>query len=151
MLKNKWMNKRGDIAVTLLILMAVVLVSTSLFIFNTNTNKVSAEITDSRFLDKTYFKEDRINFYVNEAIEKAIIGFNGDKAKFIEKFKSELDKYNITAVGNEIENIKNNINEGNIEVKDKKLIVSIKIKIDDKLEDKVIISYLYDKKFEKSF
>lgn len=145
------MNKRGDISVLLLVLMTIVLTGAALFIFNTNTGSVGTEIINSRFLDKIYFKEDKIDFYVNEAIESSLFGFDRSEKDFVSKFKKEIDNYSETDVWNELEKIKNNFNEENVEISGNEVTVKISVKIDENLEDKLIVSHLYEKSFKKSF
>lgn len=148
-------NKRANIPITLLVLMALVLTLAALYSFNTHVSRVSGEVKDSRFLDYIYSKENEVNFYINDIMEKAIAktGTINPNAKslFIDNFKRELLKYkkNQTLVPEELNQIEQQINMENIDINDKKISINLNIKIEKKFQDKFIISYLYNKKFLK--
>lgn len=146
-------NKRANIPITLLVLMSLVLTVYALYSFNTNTNKISTEIKDSRFLDYVYSRENEINFYVNNIVEKAALKSSGDRSLFIDNFKKELLKYkkNETFAPEELSQVEGQINNENVEINDKEVSVNLSVKIEKKFQDKFIISYLYNKKFSKGF
>lgn len=150
-------NKRANIPITLLVLMALVLTLAALYSFNTHANRVSAEIKDSRFLDYIYSKENEINFYINDIVEKAAVktvAINPDtKSLFMDNFKKELLKYkkNETFAPEELSQVEQQINLNNIEINDREVSINLSIKIEKKFQDKFIISYLYNKKFSKGF
>ena len=126
------MNKKGDVAVTVLVFMAVVLVGATLFIFNTNTTKVRKDIVSPEILEGVYYRGNLINFYVQEAFESS---------DSIEEFKSNLGRYNQTEVGKDLEKLKKNFGEFS-----NPLI--LKIEIDETIEG-FIIRYLYEREFVK--
>ncbi|MFH1592157.1 MAG: hypothetical protein ABIB47_02195 [Candidatus Woesearchaeota archaeon] len=66
-------NKRGDITVTLLIILVFVLAVSSLFIFITSSRNVEARIFDARAVSTLFYaREDFGNFYLQQAGEEAI-------------------------------------------------------------------------------
>ena len=113
--------------------MALVLTATSLFIFNVNSSKVSGEIINSRVLDLVYFKQNLINFYVQEAFENS---------KSFDDFKNILNNYNNTIVGKDLEKIGEGVER---DFSDKLLL---KIEISEEYEG-IIIRYLYEKEFAR--
>ena len=156
-MKKNVKNKRANIPITLLVLMTLVLTVSALYSFNTHVNKVSTEVKDSRFLDYIYAQENKINFYIDDMMEKAVVKTvvidSDTKSFFIDNFKKELLKYkkNETLVPEELNQIEQQINLENVNIKDKEISINISIKIEKKFQDKFIISYLYTKKFSKGF
>jgi len=139
------MNKKADLAVTLLVFMAVALAGAASVIFITNSGSFEAEIADARFIDKVYLKEGEINFYINEAMEKAVEDFNKEQDsedKLINDFKQELGKYNLPELkqaGEQVDEIK---------IENNKTIAEFKIELRDE-EEIFSVVYTYNKKFEK--
>ena len=146
-------NKRANIPITLLVLMTLVLTIAALYSFNVHINNVSAEVKDSRFLDYIYSKENEINFYINDMMEKSIVKSAGDKSLFIDNFKKELLKYrkNEILVPEELNQVEQQVNMDNIKIDNKEVSMNLSIKIERKFQDKFIISYLYNKRFSKNF
>ncbi len=150
-------NKKANIAITLLVLMALTLTLAALYAFNTHVNKVSTEISDSRFLDHIYAKENEINFYINDIMEKAILKTGqispDTRVVFLDNFRKELLKHkqddNFTT--EELAQVEQQLTLGNIEINNKEILITLSIKIEKKFQDKFIISYLYNKKFTKGF
>ncbi len=142
-------NKKADVAITLLVLMTLVLSISALFIFNINSRSVGAEITNAKYLDSVYLRENEINFYVNEMIENSVeLGTN--KTKFIENFKKQLELYK-KADGNytieELGQVEEQIDK--IKIENNKVFFDLSIVIINNFDD-VKISYSYTKTFEKS-
>lgn len=147
-------GKKADVAITLLVLMTLALTLATLYMFNTHVNKVSSTIQDSRFLDKIYYNEEKINFYTNEIVEKAIASMKGKtKEEFIDNFKKELEKYkkNETYIVDGLSQLDEQLNVNNVEISDKEVSISFNIKIDEKYKEKFIVSYAYNKKFTRNF
>lgn len=146
---NKKMNKRADIAVLLLVLMTLVLAVSVLTMFYRNTQNSGLQIEDSRFLDVVYSDEIKINFYINEIMDKAVVDLHGDKQKFIENFKNELLKYKISEnfVIPEMSQLDSQLNENNIRISDGIIFIKLSIKIEKNFSDGAKISYLYEKEF----
>lgn len=153
------MNKKGtSIAIVLLVLMALTLSLLALYSFNKKTGNFSVVVKDARFLDEVYARENEVNFYVNNIIEKAVMGIdknNFDKTRFIENFKKELLKYKRKqgwAVF-ELSQVESQINENAVEIiqngENKTVSVTFSIKIEKNFDDKFLSSYLYEKKFER--
>ncbi len=146
---NKKMNKRADIAVLLLVLMTLVLAVSVLTMFYRNTQNSGLQIEDSRFLDVVYSDEIKINFYINEIMDKAVVDLHGDKQKFIENFKNELLKYKISEnfVIPEMSQLDSQLNENNIRISDGIIFIKFSVKIEKIFSDGAKVSYLYEKEF----
>tara|TARA_Y100000310_G_scaffold339732_1_gene433360 strand:- start:612 stop:1067 length:456 start_codon:yes stop_codon:yes gene_type:complete len=148
------MNKRADLAVTLLVLMTLVLTGASLFIFNSNTGKVKIEITDARFLDEIYLVENEINFYIQDMIENSIEK-DITEEKFIQKFQIELEKHKDKKgkyIIEELSQVKEKINENRLDVvieNNEVLINNLNIRIIRKFEDKLDVTYVSNKQFKE--
>lgn len=164
-------NKKADLAVTLLIFMAVALATATIFIFINSSGKIEAEITDARFLDKIYAKEEILNFYINEIMENTIkttkesAGFESNFEKdFPTNFLGELEKYKINGkfILEELQQVQAQVYENSnvfIFEKDaenaekvKKVTAEFQITLEDNVaEEKELFSavYIYTKKFEK--
>lgn len=67
------MNKKGDVAVNMIVLMTLVLVAVTIMSFFIYNGKIQAKITDARFLDNIYTPEENARFYISDAGEKAIV------------------------------------------------------------------------------
>jgi len=73
------MNRRGDIQVTILVLLAVMLFTASLFVFYTNERFKERAIQDADFLGDIYFLEDNnIPWHINQAVLSV---YNAEKKK----------------------------------------------------------------------
>lgn len=135
-------NKKGDFAVTLLVFMTVALVLGTSFIFATDLNKIEEKIADAGFLNKIYLDKEKIDFYIQESMEKAG-GISQNKEDFIFNFKKEIKNYQSELV---------NFNEifsqaENCEIEDKKAIMKFKFQMSYD-EDIFSVVYNYDKQFE---
>lgn len=146
-------KKGGPIDITILVFMALVLAGGTLVIFYLNGNYVSSNIQDSRFLQETYIKEGKMDFYINEMMQNSISKINNREnpvPEFFDNFKIELQKYktNGTYVFSDLIELEK-INEENIQFSDGKLILSVNINLKQEFEDKFIVNYNYNKQFEK--
>lgn len=142
----KVMNKKGDIAILALVMLSVILLGSTLFVFYTNSAKISSEINDARMLNAIYIKEQQIDFYVNEAVDRSFKK-SFDENSFLLEFKNNLRFYdkNDILVREELLKIAEEVNENNIEY-GKELVLNIKTEIVVKEKD-MIVSYNYDKGF----
>jgi len=151
---NLGTNKRADISVSLLVLMTIVLLISSIFIFITNINKVGAEVIDVKFIDEVYVRENEIDFYVNEAMTRAVKNFDQGYGKqdFIVQFKKELENYKVDGeyVLKELGDVEKQITENNIKIEDNKVSINLIIKIIDDTGE-FSIAYSYQKEFKKNF
>lgn len=66
-------NKRGDIAVVVLVILALISTSAALFSFVTSSGGVEMKISDFKFIDSSYQKQNLAEFYIYQAGEDAII------------------------------------------------------------------------------
>ncbi len=151
-------NKKADVSITILVFMVVVLTGTALFIFASDTGKISAKITDARFLDEIYLKENEINFYINEIIENS--SHSETEEEFIDNFKIQLERYKDkdgNFIMSELSQLESQITEDNIKFENNKIEVEFVIRLEDKLtvkekkQEKEVLSvvYIYSKKFER--
>ncbi len=65
-------NRRGDITILLLVILVLLVASATLFSFVTSSGKVEAKISDAKFVENIYYKENLVEFYINQAGEKSI-------------------------------------------------------------------------------
>jgi len=93
------MNKRADISITILVFMILFLFSSSLFIFITQSGRVSDDLTYAKVTTAVYSREGQIMFFMAEVVKnKAKEAWeNGNNAYFEsnmrEKISAELGKY----------------------------------------------------------
>jgi hypothetical protein len=150
------MNKKAGtpIDILILVLIAVGLSVGCLYIFYLNGNYVSAKISDSRFLDSVYVKENQINFYTEDIVDKSLIGINNKEnpiPEFIENLKIELGKYKTSKgyVIPELAQLENQINNENIEFIDNEIKFSFNINLKQDFENKFSVNYNYKKIIKK--
>ena len=146
---NKKINKRGDISILLLVIMTLILVGATLFIFNINLGKFETELVNIKSIDSVYVAENQISFYVNRALEDSIqkdISLDN----LILNFETELGKYK-DKQGNyfvkELKEIEERV--GEIKIENNKIIFDLKDILIIRNSNRVGITYLYKKTFEK--
>lgn len=149
-LKMKRMNKKAGtpIDITILVIMALVLSVSTLFVFYIHSGKVTSNIKDIGFLDSVYLKENKISFYIQDMAEKSVA--NGkDAGSFLINFKNELNKHKInnSYVIEELAQLEK-LNEQNVVFQDGKLILLVSINIKQDFENRFIVNYNFNKKFE---
>jgi hypothetical protein len=144
--------KKADVSVLLIVLMAVVLSGFALFMFNVNSNTIKTEIKDSRYLDDIYVKENEVNFYINEIMDKAVIDFRSDngKEKFTQNFNKELQKYTDKGVFiiPELNQVNLQVINDNVELNPESVSINFNIKL-EKVFDSLTVNYSYSKKFTR--
>lgn len=135
-------NKKGDIAITLLVFMVLILCGATLLSFVYNSGKIQEEIINSRVLDSVYAGQIKIDFYINEAFQD--VEYAG-KTEFINNVGQEIAKY-------KEESWEFSIDKEKIEEKNDKVLVPINIKIKEETNAGKIPSlfYSYNKTFEKA-
>ena len=74
------MNRKGDLATTLLTLMIVVLYITTIFIFYSGSGKVESNFIEPTFIDGAYALEKEAKFNINSAGERAFVNSYSDVA-----------------------------------------------------------------------
>lgn len=152
-MKIKPFNKKAGtpIDTTILVLLTLALSIASIFIFYYHSNYVSSKIQDSRFLEETYVKETKLDFYINDIFDKSILKIS-DKTnpipEFIIEFKNELAKYktNETYVFFELKDLEN-ISIDNIKFENNSIILSVNTNIKQDYNTKYLVNYNYNKKF----
>ncbi len=138
-------NKRGDMAVIMVVFMTLLLVGVALYYFNTSNKAYAETIQNPDILDKVYFQEDQAKFYLQDSLERATINTYQDfidnelyivnsvkkddylifdkpwneeekfERKLIENFGIEISKYKIE--GFDLGNMEINAEANNIFVK----------------------------------
>ena len=150
-------NKKADIAITMLVLMTLLLAGATLFIFEIYHGKVETNIQDYAFLNSVYLKENQMDFYINNVLDEVIKDFdiNTGKDKFIQEFKLELGKYKdkdgkyfIEELGKVEEQVQTD--RFVFDSVNKKIILNLDIRLDEKPNEKVKVAYAYTKTFEKT-
>jgi hypothetical protein len=149
----KKMNKKADLSVLLLVFMAVFLSGFALYMFNVNSNTIKTKIKDSRYLDDIYVRENEVNFYINEIMDRAVMNFKSDqgKGKFIENFNKELQKYADKGVFvlPELNQVNLQVINENIELNPDSVSINFNIKLEKVFSDKLNVTYNYNKKFTR--
>lgn len=149
-------NKKADLAVTLLVFMSVALAGVASIIFITSERGMENKIVDARFMDEVYLKEELINFYINEIMEKAAVK-DRTQEEIISNFSAELEKYkdqNGNYVLQELSQVEGQIN--NIKVENNKaeaefeIMLKGNVAVKEKKAEKELFSaiYTYNKKFD---
>jgi len=83
-------NKKGDIAITLLVVMILVLCLAAAFIFITKQYSYEQDMKQIKILPQTYALEDSFKFYIYNLARKTVNNNpNIDKSQFLEEFKKE--------------------------------------------------------------
>ncbi|PIN90339.1 hypothetical protein COU57_03730 [Candidatus Pacearchaeota archaeon CG10_big_fil_rev_8_21_14_0_10_32_14] len=106
----KLKNRRGDFAVTLVVILALVLVGIALFSFSAANKAYSATISNPNRIDNVYLQEDNTKFYLTNSLEDAYIETfyecvsddfcftvsekNADKILVFDKVWNEDEKFN---------------------------------------------------------
>lgn len=144
------MNKKGETSITLLVLMTVLLVGATLFLFVVDSANIKEEISDGRFLDEIYVKEEKLDFYVNEIMESSIEKSKNSlnfKEDFVGNFSYELEKCKKSEeLDDEFLQILNALND--LEIANEKVILRVNFPI--KYEtDSFKAVHQYTKTFEK--
>ncbi|MBD3252681.1 hypothetical protein GF386_03050 [Candidatus Pacearchaeota archaeon] len=146
------LSKKADVPITALVFMVLVLVGASLFIYNSNLGKVSEEITDSRILNEIYYKENLIDFYIYDILDRtAARGIQ--KSKLIEDIKKEMNKYvsrEDVFVRDEMKILIEQVSENNVEISDDFVSVSLNLKIELN-KGNIVGVYSSEKKYVKDF
>jgi len=66
-------NKRGDMAVVLVVFLTLLITSVSLFVFVTSSNKINAKISDAGIVNNVQIKENEAEFYIKETAEDSVV------------------------------------------------------------------------------
>jgi hypothetical protein len=89
-------SKKADVAVTLLVFMAVALAGAASMIFLTSERGIKERIVDARFIDEIYLIDGKLDFYINEIIENSAENSKNSenfREDFINSFKEEATIY----------------------------------------------------------
>lgn len=142
-------NKKGEISIVLLVLMTLVLVGATLFVFNINLGKFKTKITNVRVLEEVYVVENQINFYINEIMEETLKNNKNNKKDFIDNFKQGLGKYKIGEeyLIKELSQVEDQAD--NIIVEENSVFFDLRNVVIIRGFDGISITYSYSKRFEK--
>lgn len=139
--------------------MAVVLAGAASFIFIMSDRGIKEKVVDARLLDEVYLTEEKLDFYINEIMEKSAKDFKLEdgREKFVENFTKELEKYKKGEeyILTELIQVQQQMDEyeerNNVQVGDGKVTVELSIKIGIGTQsDKFYAIHTYNKKFEKT-
>jgi len=152
------MNKKANTPLAILILTAVffLIVGYAGLTFLTKGKEVKLMIQGASILESVYAEESQINLYIQTAATSAAKNTNLDsnpETIFIQNLKGELSKYK---TGNvyilpELRLIEPQLKEENTNINEDTISITLRIKIDEKLEDEgyelLSAEYIYDKTF----
>ncbi|MDO8517633.1 MAG: hypothetical protein Q7S33_05925 [Nanoarchaeota archaeon] len=157
-------NKRADIAIVLIVFLTLFLTITALFIFSTNSNNLKLSIADSSALNSVHAKKLQVNYYIQQMVDssaKATQYKTDVKTAFIIELKNEIEKYqeadksNADSLFLEFNQLKEQINENNINLTDESISINFNIALNDEVKIKnskpMLISYSYVKTFVSNF
>ena len=150
-MKKFMVNKKADVAITLLVVMTLVVAGAALFIFITSpADEENIKINTYKYLDGINEEATRINLIVQDIVEKSASGISTEK-EFIDNFKKELNKYKDkqgSYVVPELEQVEEQVKEENIELdKDNgKISLELEITIKNEISDFSAL-HTYKKKF----
>jgi len=138
-------GKKANIAVTVFVVLSVVLLGWVLFVFISNTDKVSFEITNSKALESLYFVENTLEFQVINMMKRAM-KTSSSESSFIENLKKEFEKSenSLSYFDDNLKQIKEQITSENIGFDNKIARFKFKVKLEEKWYNGQI-SYLWDK------
>jgi len=150
-------NKKADsVSILILVLLSLGLVGITLLVFNSDMAKVSAEVKGSGYLNDVYLREGKIDFYINNIMEKSILKVQNREnpvPEFSDYFKEELLKYkqNGTFVIEEFSQVEEQIKNENIgfNSEKKEITLNLNFKIDRNFENQLMISHSYGRKYIK--
>lgn len=128
-------KKGNSIAIVLLVLLVLLLVGTTLFIFVTEQSNVSENIASPLILtDNIDEKEKVLDLYLQDIVDQA--SRNSDnKGEFIQNMNLLLDSYKNSDVSivNEFEKISEELNEESVNLVGNKFEFSFKIRLENSL------------------
>lgn len=144
--------KRGaSLAVLLLVFITLALVGISLFSFYSNIQNVSSEVIDSRFLEVLVSKEKIMDYYINEILNKTILG-SKNPDDLAENFRNELGKYKNNGVYflEELKSLEK-INASSFKTEENKVFLNVIFNIEAKSPSgKVLATSNYNRRFERN-
>lgn len=103
-------NKKGatSLSILLLVIMALVLIAASLFVFVTGEGKIERKITDARAVENLYSEEEKIRFFLEGFVEDVLVKSNYNINNFKENVKIEIRKYD----AEDIQSLREKIEKG---------------------------------------
>lgn len=132
-------SKKGDVAVTFLVFMAVALAGAASLIFILSDRGIEEKIVNGRFIDNAYVQEEKLDFYINEVMSisasrtlNEVVAEKGNldkestefkeafKTKFVKIFLEELGRYKIkegTFEDSELIQVEQQMKEGKADVR----------------------------------
>lgn len=142
-------NKKGNVPVTLLVLMSILLAAAALFIFITS-GKIDGGVADAGILNKIYLDEGEISFYILNIMESAVRESKGSEnfeGEFETNFLKELAKYKKDGkyIFQEFSKVEEQV--GGARVEGNKVVMRFRFEV-EREENSVHIIHTYDKEFE---
>lgn len=145
------LNKKADAATLWLVFMALFLVGATIVVFIVHSNKIGSEIKDSNVLGEVYERENEMNFYINEILDKSMQGFKeeNEKRELINNITNELNNYKINEnyIIEELSQVEEQIKEDNIIIENNKITITFNLYIKKKFNDKLTVLYSYKREF----
>ncbi|MEK6906750.1 MAG: hypothetical protein AABW81_03950 [Nanoarchaeota archaeon] len=102
-------NKRGDLAITLMVFLVITICLASLFLFSTSSGDVKTKIAGAFIVSKAESRGDLAEFYIREAAESSAIK-TYDSLIADEKYIQKPVNYNVDGIP-EFSELSNTINE----------------------------------------
>lgn len=148
-------DKSGDIAITMLVFMTLVMAGASLFIFYIHDGLVVSQIQDSRFLDELYLKDNKLDFYLNDIMDKSVIKINNREdpiPEFTNNFKIELSKYKIQGnfILDELSQVESQVTPENIHFDGKVISITLNLNLKSSYEEKFLVSSLNSRNYSRT-
>lgn len=152
------MNKKAGspiipVVFTIAVLSVMIL---ALFIFATNQNEKKVYLQSPEILDKVYSRESEINFYITQIMKNSTENLSPiTKTQFLNNFKQELNKNSLIQLIPELEDIKPQLIESNVNILDDEIKIKIKIKIEriggTEIREIAKATYVYEKTFTEKY
>ena len=156
-------SKKADMAITLLVFMAILVAGAASLIFLTSSGQIRDRVIDARFIDEVYLTETELDFYLNDIIENALEKTKSSenfKQDFIIGFKEELVKYKgdegyildeFIQIERQISLYEDDVVKYEKGAEESRVIVEFRRIIIGARETAFEVSYTYNRKFEKKF
>lgn len=157
-INKKWDKQAMALSIVLLVIMVFVIIGVCLIYFVLYVRGVGTTIHIPDKIDSLYTRENYLNFYLTDIFERSSKDFNfgQGKSKFIERFKNNLNDYKNkdgNYVVDDITQIETQINEGNVNLDEGKISLSLNIVLSEGggSEEGVLVEYGYNYLIEKNF
>jgi hypothetical protein len=157
------MNKRASPDVVFFVFLVVILSGFTLFTFISNSNQVSGNVVDARYLDSIYVRENLAEFYINQIMNEVIDGLDVEgkdikkvsdeeiKSLFIEKFNNKIGSYKTNEAFSYFDVPGDLAGENSVSIEGDEIVLNMIFKKESNFGDKIKVNYLSKNRFVKSF